>query len=334
MVSTRSSKEVRFFIPFESSRTRKKHTAAPSCSNSVNSIVLGNSVVSSESLKMALLPIAPFSKKDPASWFRQLEATFVINNVNDDETKYIHLQARLDPDILSEISEFFKTPPAAGDRYEKLKDKLVKRFSDSRDNQVLQLLEGLTLGDRRPSELLSEIQKLAADDLAENVVRALFIKKLPGTIKGILAGSNEPLSSLGALADRIYDFTNTAAVGGINQQSIAAVNVSQPSIAAIKPVDPNTQLLNLLVENVSKLTMRITDLENQSSRGERLSRYQERSPTRNRSQSPYRPRSESRQRFGVPSGVDLCFYHYKFGKEAKKCKQLDDGRDCLMKSLN
>ena len=276
------------------------------------------------------IPVAPFSKKDPASWFRQLEATFVINEITDDDIRYAHLQARLDPELLSSISEFFKVPPTEN-KYESLKDKLTSRYTDSRDNQVLQLLEGLSLGDRKPSELLSEIQRLAANDIAENVIRAMFIKKLPENLMGILAGSNEPIGSLGLLADRIHNFTSNI--------SIAAASTGQPSIAAIRQVDPNTQLLNILVESVSKLTMKIAELESRPPCSGHSSRYQQRSPSRNqhspsRNRSPYRPRDESRQRSKVPEGLEVCYYHYTFGKNAKKCKQLEDGRDCLMKSVN
>lgn len=273
---------------------------------------------------IALLPTAPFTKADPAGWFRQLEAVFTLGNVTDDELRYIHLQARIDPTILREVSEFFNKPPETG-KYEALKTKITAKFSESRDEQILQLLEGLTLGDRKPSDLLAELLKLAGNDVSEAVLRPMFLKKLPG-IGEILAGSTEPLPTLGKLADRISTFRNATVT---HQPTIAAYSTA-PSVTNLEDdLQRMKSMFTALTEAITKLSNRLTNLEATGlQRQHSPRRGRPRSPSGNRLQN----RDNSTQRSSVPTGVALCYYHYTFGTKARKCSKLDDGTPCQMEN--
>jgi len=70
------------------------------------------------------LATVPFTRNDASSWFQQLEAIFLINNVEDDNIKYAYVQARVDPVILSDVKDFFQDPPNA-DKYEALKKRII-----------------------------------------------------------------------------------------------------------------------------------------------------------------------------------------------------------------
>ena len=268
------------------------------------------------------LHTAPFSRADPESWFRQLEAVFKISKIDDDELRYVFVQARLEPAILGEIADFFKSPPVEK-IYEALKARLIKQYAVPREKQVTQLLQGLTLGDRLPSDLLREMKRMAKDDISEEVLRPLFLNQLPEDIRKIVAGSIDPLDSIGRMADRIMNYGSSKRQG--ESASIAAMGTSPASY-----INPQIQLLNTLVESVAKLSSRVSELENRSS----YQPYQHRS--RSTARSPPASRSTSQQRsYEIPAGVDLCYYHYRFGKKAKNCKNLDDGRQCIMHaSLN
>ena len=266
------------------------------------------------------LHTAPFSRADPESWFRQLEAIFTFNKIADDEMRYVFVQARLDPVILSEIADFFQIPPVS-DRYEALKSRIIKQYAVSRDKQVTQLLEGLTLGDRSPSDLLREMKRMAKDDISDDVLRPLFINQLPDDIRKIVAGSNDPLHSIGQMADRIINY-------GSSKRKVETANISAVELPPVSYLNPQMQLLNTLVDNVAKLSLRVSELESRSS-------YQHRSRSRStRSSSPSHRGTSQRRNSEVPMGLDLCYYHYRFGKNAKKCKTLDDGKPCNMKPLN
>lgn len=216
----------------------------------------------------SLPAVLRFSKRDPANWFRKLEDTFTISEIVDDDIKYAHLQAVLEPAILGDVADFFESPPTKN-KYEGLKAKLITRYiAESRDDQILRLLEDVTLGDRFPSELLNELRWYGEDQISEDVVRDIFIEKLPEKVAGILAASSEPLSSIGTLADCIYKYTYFPSLA----------SVSGLSNSALLNIDPNIlQLINTLVENLTKLTTRIADLEGQV-RSWHFSQYRQRLP--------------------------------------------------------
>jgi hypothetical protein len=272
----------------------------------------------------------PFCRTDPVSWFRQLEAIFAIQNIDTDETKYMLLQARLDPTILSEVSDFFNTPPE-NDKYVALKNRIVRQYADSRDKQILKVLEETCLGDRRPSELLCEMRKLAGNDLTEDVLMSLFLKRLPREVRNVVAGSSEPLDRLCDLADRVFDYAGPAkSVAAVAEHSIAAVRTpTAPGIA-------NQQLhaLNTLIESVAKLTTRIANLEAGVMHNATCSNHNathRHSRSRDRSPTPIRGRSRSSQ---PPTGIPICYYHYNFGEKARNCKNLEDGSACKWSNLN
>lgn len=301
MVVTRSNSQVRLFISPPKARKNFTNHSVFECLQSMTS-----------------LPTAPFSTKDPEGWFRQLEAIFTISKIEDDQTKYVHLQARLDPVILQGVSEFFKDVPE-DNKYTALKEKIISKYAVPRDAQVLQLLEGLSLGDSRPSELLSQIQRLAATDISENVLRTMFLKKLPELLAGTLAGSTEPLTNLGKMADKIYAFLPSSTPA----PQISVCSAGDPDIVQIK------SMLNVMMESQTKMLTRIVALESASNQTDRHSR-RDRSP-----RSPdRRSRSGSRARNSMPPTLKVCYYHYRFWDKAKKCTDLPDGTPCKWKTLN
>jgi len=345
MVITRSSSESRFFIPVETAQnnTRKSRNVKniegasnkfevlcnSECEDSSAGTPINarNSTVNPSVMSNLSLPTAPFSSKDPEGWFRQLEAIFNLSKIEDDATKYVHLQARMDPLILRDVSKFFANEPAT-DKYKSLNGKIIAKYSVPRDAQVLQLLEGLSLGNRRPSELLGEIQRLASTDVSENVMRTIFVKKLPETIGSILVGSGEQLQKLGELADKIYAFhINT-------QQPQIAAYAAPPSSSVVLPRSIESEItqikamLSSFIESNINLTTRVATLEAglHSTRSSRSSQ-------RNRSPSPM-PRRRSLSRGGIPEDSKLCYYHYKFMGKAKNCKSLPDGTLCKWNNLN
>jgi len=53
--------------------------------------------------------------------------------------------------------EIVENPPEK-DKYSHLKNLLINRFTDSEEKRLRQLLAGIELNDRKPSELLREIK--------------------------------------------------------------------------------------------------------------------------------------------------------------------------------
>ncbi|GFV49576.1 uncharacterized protein TNCV_292131 [Trichonephila clavipes] len=59
----------------------------------------------------------------------------------------------------------------------------------------------------KPSQLLQKLKTVATSDISDNLIKTLRLEKLPESIKNILVVSDENLSKLAVMADKISDMT-------------------------------------------------------------------------------------------------------------------------------
>ncbi|GFQ80383.1 hypothetical protein TNCT_683931 [Trichonephila clavata] len=55
----------------------------------------------------------------------------------------------------------------------------------------------------KPSQLLHKLKTVATSDISENLIKTLWLEKLPELIKTILVDSDENLDKLAVMADKI-----------------------------------------------------------------------------------------------------------------------------------
>ena len=87
--------------------------------------------------------------------------------------------------------------------YQTLKKALIKLYKISDDNRFDRLLHQTDLGDRKPSELLSELRTLLGESCSDNadlnkLLHKFFLDKLPPQVRLVLAGSPQPTLELTA----------------------------------------------------------------------------------------------------------------------------------------
>ena len=242
------------------------------------------------------LKIPPFWPADPAVWFAQVEAQFSTKGVVQQRTRFDHVVAALAPDVITEVRDVILHPPA--DRpYDRLKEALIQRTEASEQRRLQQLLTAEELGDRKPSQLLRHMQHLLGDsgpapDSA--FVRQLFLQRLPPSVRMVLASSSADLSlpQLAEMADRILEVSHV------------------PTVAPV--TDPNVSEMRQLTTTLTRLVAAL-DATLSHSREPSDSRRQSR-PSR----SPSRPPSRQQSRSSSPAG--LCWYHRRFGSNARKCR--------------
>ncbi|XP_050508023.1 uncharacterized protein LOC126885489 [Diabrotica virgifera virgifera] len=229
----------------------------------------------SASVDRISVKIPPFWPNDPEIWFLQVENQFTLANITSDATKFNYIVANLDTAYILEVRDIIVSPPAT-ERYEKLKSELIKRLSASQQQKIKRLLEHEELGTTVP----------------ENIVRSLWLGRLPASTQAILATqAKASLDAVAELADTISE--------------------------AIAPRAQISEASNALESTIEKLTAELAEMKIQLSS---LSNAQAQANTyrRNRSNSRGRPyprdRSYSRER-----NSDICWYHYRFGDQAQKC---------------
>ncbi|XP_055632349.1 uncharacterized protein LOC129772857 [Toxorhynchites rutilus septentrionalis] len=189
--------------------------------------------------------------------------------------------------------------PPADDKYTKIKERIIQEYSTSEQNRMQQLLRGCELGDRKPSQLLREMRDLARDVITdEKIIKSLWMQQLPETTQAVLKVSETTLqlSQLAEQADKLADITRNRVA--------SSVTASPDSTNEI---------------GLAELRTRISEISN-----ELAAFRQERSRSRNRSFN-----REQSFRSGSREYHPYCYYHRKFGANAKNCRE-----PCQFKSKN
>ncbi|CAB0004914.1 unnamed protein product, partial [Nesidiocoris tenuis] len=240
----------------------------------------------------------PFWKANVPIWFGQVEAQFRMKGINDDGDRFDCVIGAIDSSVLAQVGDLITNPPALN-KYDTLKTRLIGCFSDSEEKKLQKLLQETKLGDQRPSHLLREMRELANNRVSEEILKTLWLQRLPANVQGILSVSADPnLATLAILADKILEVTET------KSNSISAVNCCEPQ----------DDRYNDLVDKIDALARKFENWTGTCNRQHR---------SRSHSTERVRTRSRSRPKF-VQKKIDdstwECKYHYKFGPKARKCE--------------
>lgn len=161
--------------------------------------------------------VPPFWKQDPALWFKQLEAHFANSNIVNDLTKFNTIVGVIESDILSTASDIVLNPPAHH-LYRTIKQRLIKEFSDSEEKKLRNLLNDLNIGDTKPSSLLRKMREKACGKVGDELLKTIWLQRLPSTIQTVLFNRTDNLNELSVLADKMFDITESTLVQAINPE--------------------------------------------------------------------------------------------------------------------
>ncbi|XP_020298614.1 uncharacterized protein LOC109862862 [Pseudomyrmex gracilis] len=241
----------------------------------------------------ATMRIPAFWPEDPEIWFAQVESQFALCGVKEDEAKYAYVLSKLEPKQAREVKDVITQPPT-GSKYPTVKKALIQRLTDSQENRIRQLLEQEELGDRRPSQFLRHLKTLAGTTVSDKLLRTLWLGRLPPQVQAILATrAEDDIDSVAEQADRIHEINSRALVVATTPQVAAAqASTSTPS------------------EQIEALTKQVAELTKQ------MAKWMKQSRSRPRSRSRSKPR-----RGAIKEEEDICYYHRRFGAEARRCAQ-------------
>jgi len=228
--------------------------------------------------------IPEFWKNRPKLWFAQVEANFQTSGIVADETKFNTLVASIDASILECCEDVVTNPPAV-DKYQTLKECIIKEYTGSEMQRVNKLLSELQLGDRKPSRLLSEMENLAGENILNDALETIFLAKLPRHTAEIIGAATGTLKQRALVGDKVQE---------IGSMGINAV--------ATTPSSTDSELIKLLKSFNEKIDGLVNTINN------------DRRP-RNRSKTPASNRGRSTE------NSKICWKHRKFGDKAHSCIQ-------------
>ncbi|XP_043862592.1 uncharacterized protein LOC122756652 [Drosophila santomea] len=268
---------------------------APPTSPDAGEIQCGNSagtvIPVVESVGVIKLP--PFWKQNARLWFVQIEAQFQCSRISSDNTRYYHLISALDADIMTEVSDVL-VQPSEVNKYEHLKEIIIKRFTESPDRQLQRALLELDLGDKKPSQLLRQMTTLADGRASADALRVRWLSQLPQHVqRSLKLLRSATLEAQAALADDLME-----------EESGSFVMAAGPSSAQFRgntreyPPAAGTSVVDDLKRDIAAIKASLTHLQNMQPSSHSC------------------PADRNEQQLRSPR---VCFYHAKFGPNARKC---------------
>ena len=124
-----------------------------------------------------------FYRKSPETWFRQLESQYHLAGITSSATKFHHALAALPEDVACDA-------PDTTD-YDVLKAAVLDSLRANKHQLIEDALAAVELGDRRPSQLVTDIKRRFADvglKADDAIVKSRLITALPPTIRAALVG--------------------------------------------------------------------------------------------------------------------------------------------------
>lgn len=241
-------------------------------------------------------------------WFWQVDAAFDAAHITSDRKKYNTIIGQLPTRVMYKLADLRTKPPTAGQMYETLKRRIMEEFADSTQAKITKLLGNMSLGDRKPSQLLAEMRTKAANTpVNDELIKELWTRNLPEQLRAIVTSSEMTLSQAAIMADRVSEALKPS-----------------PTISAISPAPPvvNDQPMNAM-NAIGAIQQQINQIMHymHNNQQQRRARSQSR-PSFNRSNTPSRSNegAASVQAQHTPRTFEHCWWHFKFGKEARKCK--------------
>jgi hypothetical protein len=190
------------------------------------------------------LKIPPFRPADPHIWFAQVEVQFCTRGISSEKTKFDHVVASLTPEYAQEIRDLILSPPTTTP-YTTLKFQLIQRIAVSRQCRFQQLIHSEDLGDRRPTQLLRQMQQLIGDEITST---DNSFSKVTTSVRMVLASTvNDNLQELAELAAKVTEVA--------------------PPISGVASAHPSTSEITQLRSEVGELRKTLENLLSSSPLG-------------------------------------------------------------------
>lgn len=228
------------------------------------------------------LPFPVFDANNVETWLWTVDRWFLACGINSDDIKFNAVLLALPAESLAILKSELDTPPSCS-RYEFLRDIILRHFAKNQVQRILSLITEVDMHDKKPSTLFAEMKQLAGGSISDEVLKSLWILRLPEQLRPTLAVSSMHPAEFVKTADTIHDLiTQGSSCNLINQNPSGSESFSDSSqIAAI-----NFRRANQRQAKFGKNIIASPQLD--------------------------------RKR---PIKGGLCWYHFKFGKRAKHCIQ-------------
>ncbi|XP_073994634.1 uncharacterized protein [Rhodnius prolixus] len=252
----------------------------------------------------ALTP--PFTAEHVETWLEQFENAMNLGAVQDDQKKYAYLTALLPTDVMAQAAGAIRT--TTGGKYLAMRSYLITRYGVTSERRLDRLFAEGELGDRRPTQLLDDLQRLASGtEVGATVIRRLWLQRLPTNLRTIVVAHSAPLEELAAIADRVLTAQQPSYAAPTNMPPVMAPVDSVPETSNLEEQGA-TALYGLAQAEVADARTYIRQRKN-SANASRITKLE------------VQIKQLSDQLHTLKARETLtCYYHTRFGARAQKCK--------------
>ena len=287
--------EIRFSYPSPQSNASTQQTAevTPAATDPLVDEALGAITAAfagrRPSSKKPELPA--FDKKNIDLWIKRVEAAFKRAKINKPGDKFAYLESKIGVDEDPRINEFlFGT--ATEPRWVELCSYLRHRHSLSKQQRASIVLTSFKRDGRKPSEMFTILKERVGDISVDDIIKEKVVRELPQEVQRSIWETSQPMD--GITTSELADTYFTQEGKPIHKTSASNINIVDEQLEHPQHVDEQTDINAL---------------------GARTPRY-----------LPNADGTRSRQRQRQPKNVsakivevDICRFHAKFGKEARRC---------------
>jgi hypothetical protein len=171
----------------------------------------------------------------PEMWFTQVRAQFAARGIVDQRIQYDNVLAVLPSNVLSLVNTFVNDASLMTQRFDLFQTAVLEAILPSRAERFQQF-HTLSLGDRKPTEILQRMYFLCPDEARKGPTeffRQCFINKMPNIIQSLLS---------------VQDSLNMAELSKMADQMVGNMRVTQHTMGNIDQV---SQSESVIEENIN-----------------------------------------------------------------------------------
>lgn len=246
------------------------------------------------------ITVPKFNKTNPEFWFFQIESAFRFGNIISDTDKFDLIAMNLEDDLAQE-AQYIIAAVAPENRYQRLKSRLIARFAESSESKLQRLLSGLDYSGLKPNEVLARMKSFAPDVGSEPIIRALFMRQMPLSVRPILSIIPEGnIDDLAKTAEKMLNSVDANFVCDMSTQQRKVLNSTNVEAVARAPITGINTSIQMLIDTVQKLQGEVNSLK--------------------KAQSVNNNRANPTGNTTTTTNGEPCWYHQKYGASARKCR--------------
>ena len=256
-------------------------------------------------------------------WIRRVENAFTRASITSVKDKFAFLESKIGTSADPKITEFMCADPLTSATWTSFIAYLRKRYGRTKRQQVQSLISGTEFDGQQPSAVVALMKEKAGSVTVDDLIKEHLYRRLPIELQRQLAQEAESMtaSELAELADGFYDkdgrpihaaaaATSVNAIGGGGSASFNP-NASSTTNAFTPAFDNDHSDVNAIRARQGQKQTHNNNIRAQNNSSSNSSSYRNNNNNNNdRFSAKDSPKIK-------PNG--LCYFHDKFGAEAKNC---------------